>query len=203
MNVAFCILSGGQSRRFNQDKAKAILGKKRLIDYPLELILQYTDTIYISCQYDKTKDRISNENKDFKAIKIRDEKPFLGPLCGIYYVTKKTDYDYYMFLGLDMPFITKEMLDELLNEIKDSVYTAAFACNDTKMPLPILISKRAANDFFQKKDCKNRGIKELLINRKTKIIEWRNCDNLININTQEDLQKAEILLTTNYLSGIS
>ncbi len=193
-DIAFCLLSGGKSSRFKKDKATELLKNKRLIDYSIDLLLKYTDTIYISCPYLKDKYRITDDPTGFKIKKIRDKKPFLGPLCGIYYVMEETNHEYYLFLGVDMPFLTKKMIDILISSAQNNVFASVFAYNNKITPLPIMISKNYAMEFFKKNKCDNKGIKDILSYKQPHIENWGNYNNLININTQDDFKEALLQL---------
>ncbi len=189
MDTAFCLLAGGKSSRFKKDKSQACLNGKRLIDYALELLSNYTKTVYLSCGYDKNRGELAELNHP-KIIKIYDTKPFLGPLCGIYNMLKSVKAEYYLFLGVDMPFITKNMVNTLLEQAENNIFASIFECGGRITPLPLMVNNSAV-EFFKNRPCDNGSIKDLIRFKETKKIILNDCDNLLNINTQEDLKKAQ------------
>jgi molybdopterin-guanine dinucleotide biosynthesis protein A len=189
MDIAYCILSGGQSRRFKKDKSQEKINNKRLIDYSIELLSNYTDTIYLSCRFNHSKNRILESDNRCNFVKIYDDKPYLGPLCGIYYVMQKIDSEYYLFLSLDMPFVSTYMIDMLIEAVKKPIDAATFKCGQKTVPLPLIVSSKAM-DFFKSKECNDKSLKYFLSCINSKTVTCRDCDNLFNINTQDDFKKA-------------
>ncbi len=182
--IAFCILGGGKSSRFKKDKRIAKIGDKRLIDFVISLIEKYTKTVYLSLR----------KNDDLQAfgVRINDEKPYGGPLCGIYTVMQNVDADYYIFLTADMPFVNKDMIDALLKTTKNGCDAAMLEAEGLWTPVPLIVSKGVA-DFFENNGCENRSIKALTRQFKTTTVKWNNPVNLFNVNTSKDLDIANVI----------
>ena len=191
-DTVFCILAGGKSERFNTDKRFVKLKDKPLIDYILNTIKMFQKAkIVIST---KKGEKLSIDD----TISIEDKNPFEGPVCGIYRILNDIPSEKFIFFAADMPFISKEMIEKLIDCINSNCFSCLFSSNDKLYPLPFAIKKEAI-DFFKTNECKNRRIKELLFFRKPCIINWHKEENLFNINRQKDLSKAKELMDKLYL----
>ncbi|WP_025209846.1 molybdenum cofactor guanylyltransferase [Hippea sp. KM1] len=180
MKLLFCILAGGRSKRFNKDKRRINLLGKRLIDYPIESIESLKQKPILSLRFDD----------DFKTNHpaIKDQRPFLGPLCGILNVMEHFEADFYIFLTADMPFITPELLKTMTERLTDEFDAYVFECNGIRL-FPLSLSKRA-KESLKNQGCANRSIRSFIEKLHLKTIPWRNCMDFFNINTEEDLKRA-------------
>src|SRR5947207_3457036 len=91
---SICILAGGRSRRMGREKAGLRLGSKTLIG------------------------RIRTEARKLGLpVRIirRDLVPRCGPLGGILTALKTSQAEAELFLACDMPFISAELLEDLLD----------------------------------------------------------------------------------------
>ncbi|AEA33784.1 molybdenum cofactor guanylyltransferase [Hippea maritima] len=181
MRVLFCILAGGKSSRFNSDKRKAHLLGKELLDYPIESVelLGYRPIVSL---------RFNDDLKTDYPI-VKDPLPFLGPLCGMLEVMKQNKADFYIFLTSDMPFITGKMLKMMIDNLSVQFDAVAFNCDGVRL-FPLALSQKTER-LIKNTGCKNRSIKSFIEKLNIKYIDWHNCTDFFNINTKEDLKKAE------------
>ncbi len=188
MKTVLCILAGGKSSRFKEDKRWAKINGKPLIRIVLEKLKRFSDNIVISSR--------SSEEIHMEGVTVvSDSESFGGPLCGIFEVVKKVQGDRYVFFAADMPFITDIMIRTLIDRSEKLV--VMFQCRGKIYPLPIAISRHALD---LNRDCKNRRIMSILDNADYEVIDYdsQDCIEFFNINTQDDLLKAtEYLLKPN------
>jgi len=180
METVLCILAGGKSSRFKEDKRWAKINGKPLIQIVLKKLKRFSDNVIIST---RNKEVLSIENVRV----IDDSESFGGPLCGIFEVVKRVQGDRFVFFAADMPFITNKMIKALMDEKEKPI--VLFRCKGKIYPLPIAVDRRTLD---LKSDCKNRRIMSILDDTDYEVIDWdsQDCIEFFNINTQDDLLKA-------------
>ena len=190
------VLAGGKSQRFGQDKSQAKLKGKILIDYILsEIIDEFTETLVVA-----------NEPISFmqsnKISIIKDFKEGLGPLGGILSAMKwikenKKTYKWISSFPADTPFFSKNELNIFYKNIK---------INESK--LFFIKSKVTRHNIFGlwSLDLMDQLESDLLKGeRKVELwansigvssinIGYKKLDPFFNINTKEDLEKAEKMI---------
>ena len=192
-NILGVILAGGKSQRFGEDKCQVKLGDKLLIDYILsEIIDEFEEVLLIS----NNKIKYNHSNK---ISLVDDFKKGLGPLGGILTAMKwikenKRNYKWISTFPSDTPFFKKQILDNFLNEIESYEGKLFFInSNDTRHNIFGLWSI----DLLERleKDLNNGERKvEMWANKvgvKSINMKFENKDPFFNINTKEDLIKAE------------
>ena len=196
-NILGVVLAGGKSQRFGRNKSQAKLQNKFLIDYILSEILRESRQTWI----------ISNEPIKFKKNKtisvIKDFKIWFGPLGGVLTAMKwikknNKNYEWVSTFPSDTPFFTKKELKYFYNNIKDN-----------KSKLFFIKSKDRRHNIFGlwSLDLIDQLESDLLKGeRKVEIwansigvsivnIDYKNPDPFFNINTIEDLEKANEMIS--------
>ncbi len=183
METVFCILAGGKSSRFKEDKRRATLNNKTLLEIIHERLRKFSGQIVLSVR--KTDD-MTLEGTTI----VHDNLDFAGPVCGIVDVIKSVSASRYLFFAADMPFITENMVNLLLKNCDDKI--ALFTCRGKLFPLPICIPKNIAIKI--KNHCANKRIVSLLdeFDYKTITLYSEDCHEFYNINTQDDLKEAAL-----------
>jgi molybdopterin-guanine dinucleotide biosynthesis protein A len=192
-NILGVVLAGGKSQRFGEDKCQVKLGDKLLIDYILsEIIDEFKEVLLIS----NNKIKYNNSNK---ISLVEDTKRGLGPLGGILTAMKwirqnNKSYKWISTFPSDTPFFKKQILNNFIEEIKSYEGKLFFInSNNTRHNIFGLWSI----DLLERleKDLKNGERKvEMWANKigvKSINMKFENKDPFFNINTKEDLIKAE------------
>ena len=192
-NILGVVLAGGKSQRFGEDKCQVKLGNKLLIDYILsEIIDEFEEVILIS----NNKIKYNHSNK---ISLVEDFKKGLGPLGGILTAMKwikenNRNYKWISTFPSDTPFFKKQILDNFLNEI-DSYEGKLFFINSNNTRHNIFglwsidLLERLEKDLYNGE----RKV-EMWANKvgvKSINMKFENKDPFFNINTKEDLIKAE------------
>ncbi len=113
MNFTAIILAGGQSRRMGSNKALLSYHGKPLIQYSIDLALQFTNQILISA---------NNRDLDYLGYPvIRDFFPVKAPLAGIHAGLRVSATDWNLVLTCDMPNVSKGLTDLLLTSLDDNL----------------------------------------------------------------------------------
>ena len=192
-NILGVVLAGGKSQRFGEDKCQVKLGDKLLIDYILsEIIDVFKEVLLIS----NNKIKYNNSNK---ISLVEDTKKGLGPLGGILTAMKwirqnNKSYKWISTFPSDTPFFKKQILNNFLEEIKDYEGKLFFInSNDTRHNIFGLWSIDLLERLEKDLDNGERKV-EMWANKigvKSINMKFENKDPFFNINTKEDLTKAE------------
>jgi len=192
-NILGVVLAGGKSQRFGEDKCQVKLGDKLLIDYILsEIIDVFKEVLLIS----NNKIKYNNSNK---ISLVEDTKKGLGPLGGILTAMKwirqnNKSYKWISTFPSDTPFFKKQILNNFLEEIKDYEGKLFFInSNDTRHNIFGLWSIDLLESLEKDLDNGERKV-EMWANKigvKSINMKFKNKDPFFNINTKEDLIKAE------------
>ena len=192
-NILGVVLAGGKSQRFGEDKCQVKLGDKLLIDYILSEILdEFKEVLLIS--NNKIKYNYSN-----KISLVEDTKKGLGPLGGILTAMKwikenNKSYKWISTFPSDTPFFKKKILNNFLEEIKGYEGKLFFInSNDTRHNIFGLWSIDLLERLEKDLDNGERKV-EMWANKigvKSINMKFENKDPFFNINTKEDLIKAE------------
>ena len=195
-NILAVVLAGGKSKRFGDDKSQAKLGGKILIDYILSEIENKFDEVLIVAN-----DPIQHLSSP-KIQKTEDVKTNLGPLGGILSAMKwvknhNKPYQWIASFPSDTPLFKMSMFEDFLKKV-----------NEKESELFFMKTKEKRHNIFGlwnidlidqlEKDLENGSRKvEKWANNigvKTINIEFDKEDPFFNINTKEDLEKAEKIL---------
>ena len=195
-NILPVVLAGGKSKRFGEDKSQVKLGRKILIDYILsELIDEFNEILIVA--NDPIKHLQSN-----KIEKIKDFKKDLGPLGGIFTAMKwakdnNKSYKWIASFPSDTPFFKKNILNnffEKINEKESELFFMTF--NDKRHNVFGLWSTSLIDQLEKDLENGSRKVEKWANNIGVKNINmsFEKEDPFFNINTQEDLKKANKIL---------
>ena len=201
-NILAVVLAGGKSQRFGRDKSQVKLGSKMLIDYILNEIKDVYKDILI----------VTNEPIKFldldKISLTSDIQKGLGPLGGVYSAMKwvkdnKKNYKWISTFPIDTPFFKRKHLNRFYKEI-----------DLDKSKLFFMKSKNTRHNIFGLWSLELIEKLEFALNKGDRKVElWanemgvktidfdheKNKDPFFNINTEEDLKTAKILLENDKL----
>ena len=192
-NILGAVLAGRKSQRFGEDKSQVKLNGKLLIDYILsEIIDEFNEILIVSNNQIKFKnyENISLIN-DFK----KDQGPLGGVLSAMKWAKEKNNkYEWISTFPVDTPFFKKEILQKFLSEINLEESKLFFIkSNNTRHNIfgiwSIDLMKKLEddlNDGQRKVEVWANSVGVKVIN-----MEFINKDPFFNINTKEDLEKAE------------
>lgn len=110
-NTKACIIAGGKSGRFGDDKSLFIYEGRPLINHVLDIIKPVFDDVII----------IANDREKFSFLGldvIPDIIPDLGPIGGLYTALEKINCSRVFILPCDMPFLSREFV-EYMSQIPD------------------------------------------------------------------------------------
>jgi molybdopterin-guanine dinucleotide biosynthesis protein A len=187
------ILAGGLNKRFGgKIKAFLPLRGKRLLDYIYELFTDLFDEIILV-----TNDPLKYLDWDVligtDLFSVRSS--LTGIHAGIFYASNP----YCFMCASDMPFLQKNLVEGLLREIQEDTDVVIPETSEGLEPLCAVYSKRCLHRIEQQLNIENYKIRDFLKKirlkkiKETTLKKWDSkLVSFLNINTPEDLQKANI-----------
>ena len=195
-NILGTVLAGGKSQRFGEDKSQVKLAGKLLIDHMLtEIIDEFKELLIVS------NNKISFHNSERISI-IEDFEKGLGPLGGVLSAMKwikenQKDYKWIVTFPVDTPFFKRQILKDFIQNINFNESDLFFIkSNNTRHNIFGLWSINLLDKLEKDLNNGERKVELWANNTGVKIInmEFSNNDPFFNINTKEDLKKAEEIL---------
>ena len=195
-NILPVVLAGGKSMRFGDNKSQAQLRGKILIDYILsEIINDFKEIIIVA------NDPIEHLSSD-KITKIVDFKKNLGPLGGVLSAMKwvkdnDKKYQWIVTFPSDTPFFKKKIMNSFLNKINEKESELFFMkSNEKRHNIFGLWSMDLIDQLEKDLETGSRKVEKWAnsIGVKTINMSFEKEDPFFNINTKEDLEKAENIL---------
>ncbi len=180
-SVICVIMAGGFSNRMGQDKAHVKLGDHSLMDIAIRNLREASFF------------NIRISRNEAKTDYIQDIIPHKGPLSAIHAACVQYQENDILFLPVDLPLISAATLQKTVKKgIEDHTHVSI---GDNNFPLFLKNSKHLIDLLeHQLKRSNNFSVGRFIDSIKVKCVECENNDELTNINSPEDLQKAHMLL---------
>ncbi len=196
-SITGIILAGGKSTRIGTGKPQLKIGKGHLIDRVVDTLSQFTSSILIVT----TEDQVSlAESAAPGARRVKDIYPGKGPLGGIYTGLMYAETSYSLVVGCDMPFLNGGLIRYLIDG------ASGFAAVAPKIgwmiePLHAIYSKSCMPSIEALLRENQLQIIKLFDLVNTRFVAEKEIDrfdpdhlSFLNINTEDDLLKAEVLI---------
>jgi molybdopterin-guanine dinucleotide biosynthesis protein A len=199
-NATGIILAGGKGSRINKNKSLIMLpdGKTLLHKCVNSLSKVLTKIVIVTNQKELYPDYDARVVEDL----IKDKGPLGGIFTGLSYSTTHCNF----VIGCDMPFPQTRLIELLLQECDDYDVVIPETGGEVE-PLFAVYSKNCLpviSDHLRKGDLKIRNIFEKL---KVRMIREKEIDQVdpqhlsfFNINTAEDLKRAQAMLKGNQIT---
>lgn len=192
------ILAGGQSRRFEGgDKAFQILAGRDLIHRVADRVRPQVTELIVNTNDDPSKYR----DLGASAIIADDVSGYQGPLAGLaaairWLENRQSDIAWSATFPVDCPFLPENLVETLMPVAMANDVPVAASCLGRVHAVvgvwPVGI-ERSLRDYLA--EDKRGPVQEFLVSQKGIIVEFpeRSPDPFFNINTREDLLRAEKL----------
>lgn len=192
MSLGALILMGGRNSRMGGN-VKGLL-KINEITFLQQIMNNLEDftNIYLSVSKRFSSEEIKRYEEMGLSV-IVDIYDDIGPIGGMYSSLKNCKEDYLFITACDMPFINKNLINELQSHLKENVDIVISSKNELLYPLGAIYSKNVLP--FMEEMIKNKEYKPLKLIRNSNFIEVPlECTNLSddvfkNINTPEDYEE--------------
>ncbi|WP_159439893.1 molybdenum cofactor guanylyltransferase [Bacillus sinesaloumensis] len=196
--VTGIVLAGGESRRFGSHKAFAKLHDREFYDYAIDALDKNVSQLYLVSHPD-LEEEFQNRTT---AIIVQDLPEFRGdgPLAGIYTVMQKTMSDWFVVLPCDTPFVTNNLIKQLISFTNDKNIDAIVpVINERKQPLIAVYHSRVSEKIEKMLMDKNLKMSSLLAECNVKYVTNQELqfqdmefENINNISEYEKLQQKPI-----------
>jgi molybdopterin-guanine dinucleotide biosynthesis protein A len=184
-NITGIILAGGKSTRMGTDKGFLKLNKNPFVQYSIEALKPLVSNIII----------VSN-NPDYDVFgveRIEDIIENSGPVAGIYSGLEASLTEYNLILSCDIPLITSEILQKLIDSADDAFDIIQLESNGKSMPLIALYNKQVAKTFYNVLQLNERRLR-IAVNHckvKTIVLEKHQIKHTMNVNTQTEYKTVK------------
>ncbi len=180
--VTALVLAGGQSRRFGSDKAHALIDGRPMAMRVFDMLNACFSTVLISTGH-------ADRTFDIPAKHIADCIPDAGPLGGIHAglnEIQSTDAMQLFVAAVDLPFITTEAVQQLLQAADDT--TDVVMGTDGMQPQPLFgcYHRKLLNPLHRFLANDDRAVRNFLKQLRTRTVLLPG-DVLKNINHPADM----------------
>lgn len=107
------ILAGGKSLRFGSEKARHPVGGRRMIDHVYDALVSVVEDVLVSVARPSIVTGLPVEH-------VPDLYPEAGPLAGLHAGLLRCSTPWLLAVACDMPFLTADVLQALLDERKSA-----------------------------------------------------------------------------------
>ncbi|SHF29824.1 NTP transferase domain-containing protein [Chryseobacterium takakiae] len=184
------ILTGGKSLRMGNPKDKINWHGKEQRYYAADLLASLCDQVFISCR----QDQLENFNSDYQALP--DTFVNMGPFGGLLSALDFQRDKAWLVIACDLPLLDKNHIKFLIQSRDPEKTATAYENPSDGLPEPLIAiwepkSYPLLQHFLAKG---NTSLRKILINSDATILQPKNPDFLMNVNTPEDLEKAQRIL---------
>ncbi len=192
IDVTVAVLSGGNSKRFEKDKTKALLHSKPLFQYGLECGLKVSDNvIHISKNKEKYKPFMEN------VLYYEDDLKEVCPMSGLIKAGMQAVYNKVFVISADSPLVTPEFIIYMFSIMED--YDVVMpVVNEKHYPLICLYKKNVLQSMEKDYNIGNYKLIKSIEKHKVKYVDEKEIllkgfskTIFTNINYQIDLQNLQ------------
>ena len=192
MGLAVVILAGGEGLRIGGGKPLRRLGGRRLIDHALDLAGRLSPHVAVSV-------RAGARLPDVAAAQIEDEQADWGPLAGLDVALRHAralEQDRLLTLPCDSPFLPADLLVRLDAALSASLGASIASSGGRLHPVCALWHAEAHGLLADYVATGRRSLLGFAERPGFAAVEWPvgPVDPFFNINTQQDLARAEELI---------
>lgn len=187
------ILAGGLGRRLGGAKAMVELRGRPLISYPLEALAEALAEVVIVAKDDT---RLPD---DLRGVPVSIESPLpRHPLAGIIHALDVAAGRAVLVCAADMPFVTAELVTRILAADPEGAPAVVPVSGDQLQPLLALYLPAAAEAFDGGALHRGGPLRREVAAIGPRLLEIEDGDAFFNVNTAEDLRRAEAFLERGY-----
>jgi molybdenum cofactor guanylyltransferase len=197
--ISAAVLAGGQSSRLGADKALLTIDGQPLLAHVVHKLTALSDDVMIVTNTPSVR---RYEPLGLPARLLRDERPGLGSLMGVYSALNAACHPYTLVVACDMPFLNLPLLRYmwLMAPGHDVVIPRVGSLLE---PLHAIYSRNCLPAIARLLDKGERKVVAFFPWVKVRYINEREIDpidpqhlSFVNVNTPEDWQRIQTLLNT-------
>lgn len=185
------VLAGGASTRMGRDKAALAYHGRSQLEWTFELLSDVCAATFVSVRPDQR-----DEPTRAAFPQLVDLQPGIGPVAGIAAALQQHPKAAWLVVACDLPFITREVLTNLIGQRDPSAIATAYRSAHDGLPEPLCaIWEPGARDSLHAHIASGKQCpRKFLINSETKLLNLPDARALDNINTREEYQSANSAL---------
>lgn len=184
------VLAGGKSQRMGNPKDKINWHGKEQRYFAADLLAPFCNEVFISCR----KDQLENFDQNYNAL--TDTFLNMGPFGGILSALRSQRDKAWLVVACDLPLLDKKSLEFLIENRNIEKAATTYESPFDGLPEP-LITIWEPKSYPLLLNFLGSGItcpRKVLISSDTLILKPGNPDSLMNVNTPEDMTKAQEIL---------
>lgn len=184
------VLAGGKSQRMGNPKDKINWHGKEQRYFAADLLAPFCNEVFISCR----KDQLENFDPNYNAL--TDTFLNMGPFGGILSALRSQRDKAWLVVACDLPLLDKKSLEFLIENRNIEKAATTYESPFDGLPEP-LITIWEPKSYPLLLNFLGSGItcpRKVLISSDTLILKPGNPDSLMNVNTPEDMTKAQEIL---------
>lgn len=184
------VLAGGKSVRMGNPKDKINWHGKEQKYHAADLLAPFCDEVYISCR----QDQLENFNSEYNAL--TDTFLQMGPFGGILSALRSQRDKAWLVVACDLPLLDKNSLEFLIQSRDPEKAATTYESPFDGLPEPLITiwEPKSYPLLLNFLGTGNTCPRKVLLNSDTLILKPANPDALMNVNTPEDMKKAQELL---------
>jgi len=181
------ILAAGESKRMTKPKPLLTFGNHTFLEQIISVLkLSNVDriTVVLGAQAETVKKSIDLSETNIVINKDYSKGQLSSLIVAIEYTPKETEA--ILVCLVDMPFITKEVVDEIISKFKQTNNPIIVPVYNKKRGHPVLFSKSLFNELTNAPQ--EQGARYVLYSNEEKILELDTLESgiLVGINTPDD-----------------
>ena len=182
------ILASGFSKRMKRDKLLMEIEGEKIIERVIKACV-VSDLDEIILVYRKDEVRKVGEKHNIKTC--YNENAYLGQSEGLKLGVRNSSNTEYMFLVGDQPFITSELINELIHEYRKSNLPILVPHYNGNRGMPMIISSIYKDEIL--KIVGDKGARDIVKGNmdKVKIVDIEEAKLGMDIDNEEDLRKIK------------
>lgn len=182
-NITGIILAGGKSSRMGTDKAMLKLNDKSFMQHVIEALKPLVNDIIIVSD--------NPEHDKLHLVRVTDIIKNEGPLVGLYSGVSHSNTTYNLVVSCDVPFITTEVLNQLITNHEKEFDVVQLESQNKSMPLTALYNNQCTTQIKDLLDSGERRVRAAVSQLKVKTIKLNDHSSnaVTNINTKEQFKQ--------------
>ncbi|MBB6330110.1 molybdopterin-guanine dinucleotide biosynthesis protein A [Chryseobacterium sediminis] len=184
------VLAGGKSLRMGNPKDKINWHGKEQRYYAADLLAPFCENVFISCR----QDQLEHFDTDYNAL--TDTFLNMGPFGGILSALRSQRDKAWLVVACDLPLLDKKSLEFLIKSRDAEKAATTYESPFDGLPEPLITiwEPKSYPLLLNFLGLGNTCPRKVLINSDTLILKPNNPDALMNVNTPEEMAKAEEIL---------
>jgi len=182
------VLTGGDSRRMNRDKALLDYHGRPQAEVIYGLLSKVCNQVYISSRKDQWSGKSLGELPE-----IQDMFLGLGPLSGILSAMHTHPKAAWLVVACDLPYVNHETIETLVKNRNPFKMATCFNSTLCHLPEPLcsVYEPKIRIRLLENLGTGNLSPRDIFMNSPVKTVDQTESENLENVNSEEEYKKAK------------